>query len=98
LIFSSKPQLKNSYTSGEADDIANLSFLSGKTNRGISDEAPATYVPPLIAQNGLQVFEAQAIPTDAGLLGVENYRAFLLERRKRVAARLNEFLAAERED
>jgi hypothetical protein len=93
--FFPKAQLQSSYTSREADDIANLSFVSGKTNRGISDKAPASYVPPLIAQNGVQVFDAQAIPTDILLLGVENYKAFLVERRKRIAAHLNEFLASE---
>jgi hypothetical protein len=90
-----KAQLKKSYTLRETDDIANLAFIGGKTNRGISDKAPITYLPPLIAQQGKQIFDAQAIPTDAGLLGVENYKAFLTERRKRIAARLNEFLAPE---
>jgi hypothetical protein len=52
----------------------------------------------LIAQNGVQVFDAQAIPTDIGLLGVENYKAVLVERRKRTAAHLNEFLASEKTD
>ena len=90
-----KAQLKKSYTSREADDIANLAFIGGKTNRGISDKAPITYLPPLIAQHGVQIFDAQAIPTDTGLLVVENYKAFLTERRKRIAARLNEFLGPE---
>ena len=88
-----KAQLKRTYTSREADDIANLAFIGGKTNRGISDKLPITYLPPLIAQHGVQIFDAQAIPTDTDLLGVENYKAFLTERRKRIAARLNEFLA-----
>jgi hypothetical protein len=90
-----KAQLKNTYTSREADDIANLAFIGGKTNRGISDKAPITYLPPLIAQQGTQMFDAQAIPTDTDLLGVQNYKAFLTERRKRIAARLNRFLAPE---
>jgi hypothetical protein len=86
-----KAQLKKSYISREADDIANLAFIGGKTNRAISDKAPVTYLPPLIAQHGVHVFDAQAIPTDAGLLGVESYKAFLSERRNRIAARLNEY-------
>lgn len=90
-----KAQLKNSYTSREADDIANLAFVGGKTNRAISDKPPVTYLPPLIAQHGAHVFDAQAIPTDLNILGVDNYRGFLVERRKRIAARLNEFLAPE---
>ena len=77
-----KAQLKNSYTSREADDIANLAFIGGKTNRGISDKPPATYLPPLVAQHGVSVFEAQAIPTEVSLLGVPVYKDFLIERRK----------------
>jgi hypothetical protein len=90
-----KAQLKNSYTSREADDIANLAFVGGKTNRSISDKAPVTYLPPLIAQHGVSVFDAQAIPIDLDLLGVDKYKLFIAERRKRIAARLNEFLRPE---
>jgi len=87
-----KAQLKNSFTSREADDIANLAFIGGKTNRAISDKPPATYLPPLVAQHGAQVFVAQAIPLETDLLAVPNYKAFLTERRKLIAARLNAFL------
>lgn len=38
-----KAQLKASFTTREADDIANLAFIGGKTNRAISDKPPATY-------------------------------------------------------
>jgi hypothetical protein len=92
-----KAQLKNSYTQREADDIANLSFVGGKTNRGISDKPPGVYLPPLVTQHGTGIFAAQAIPTDADLLRVDNYKEFLAERRKRIAARLNEFLSPESE-
>lgn len=87
-----KAVLKHKFTAREADDIANLAFISGKTNRAISDKAPTIYLPPLIEKLGEPAFEAQAIPTDAGLLEVDNYKAFLAERRRRIAERLNEFL------
>jgi hypothetical protein len=90
-----KAQLKNTYTSREADDIANLSFVGGKTNRAISDKAPTTYLPALVAQHGRHLFDAQAIPTDVDLLRIENYKAFLTERRRRIASRLNDFLMPE---
>jgi hypothetical protein len=35
-----KAVLKSGYTGREADDIANLCFIAGKTNRQISDKAP----------------------------------------------------------
>lgn len=87
-----KAILKGSYTGREADDIANLAFVGGRTNRQISDKAPAQYFPSIIEKSGLNAFEAQCIPTDRGLLGTEAYKSFLAERRKVVSRRLNEFL------
>jgi hypothetical protein len=87
-----KAVLKSGYTAREADDIANLSFIGGKTNRAISDKAPIDYLPEYIAKSGQAAFDAQCIPTGSGLLGVDAYKTFLLERRKRVAERLNAFL------
>jgi Protein of unknown function DUF262 len=43
-----KAVLKSSYTAREADDIANLAFIGGDTNRKISDKPPSQYFPPLI--------------------------------------------------
>jgi hypothetical protein len=77
----------------EAYDIANLAFIGGKTNRAISDKAPAMYLPPLLEQHP-QSFTAQAIPTSAEMLGLENYKAFLVARRHMIAERLNLFLLA----
>lgn len=81
-----------SYTAREADDIANLAFIGGKTNRQISDKSPSQYFPGLLKKSGLPTFDAQCIPTNAELLGVENYKSFLLERRRLIAQRLNTFL------
>jgi hypothetical protein len=87
-----KAVLKDGYTAREADDIANLCFIAGKTNRQISDRPPAKYFPPMIEKSGTVAFEAQCIPTDPALLGPESYRTFLQHRRTLVAKRLNEFL------
>jgi hypothetical protein len=87
-----KAILKSRFTAREADDIANLAFIGGKTNRAISDKAPATYLPPLVEELGEAAFAAQCIPVEASLLEVESYKAFLLERRKRIAAVLNAFV------
>lgn len=87
-----KAVLKTSFTAREADDIANMAFIGGKTNRAISDKAPAVYLPPLLNQLGEAAFAAQCIPVEASLLEVESYKAFLVERRKRIAAALNTFV------
>jgi hypothetical protein len=87
-----KAVLKSTYPSREADDIANLAFIGGKTNRAISDKAPVAYFPALIEKAGVATFDAQCIPTDAPLLELASYKTFLTKRREVVAQRLNEFL------
>ena len=87
-----KAVLKSAYTSREADDIANLAFIGGKTNRQISAAEPAAYFPSLTEGTRVHAFGAQCIPTDPDLLGAPAYKAFLAERRRAIAARLNEFL------
>ncbi len=88
-----KMVLKGSYTSRQADDIANLAFISGKTNRQISDKPPSQYFPQLLQKSGCEAFRAQCIPTDSRLLEVNAYKSFLGERRRLIGQRLNEFLA-----
>jgi len=88
-----KAVLKGSYTAREADDIANLAFVGGKTNRQISDKAPAQYFPAMIQKAEESAFEAQCIPTNPTVLTVEAYRQFLAMRRLAISKRLNEFLA-----
>jgi hypothetical protein len=90
-----KAILKSVCSPREADDIANLAFVGGKTNRQISDKPPSVYLPALIEKSGRAALEAQCIPTDPSLLGVDAYKRFLAERRRLVAARLNEFLSVE---
>lgn len=89
-----KALLRGSYTPREADDIANLAFIGGKTNRAISDKAPVTYLLPLVAQHGAAPFAAQCIPVEEELLALDHYKAFLQERRKRIAVALNAFIHA----
>jgi hypothetical protein len=87
-----KAVLKTKYTGREADDIANLCFIAGKTNRQISDKPPKVYFPEMIEKSGLAAFEAQCIPTEPPVLGIEGYKAFLQGRRVLIAQRLNKFL------
>ena len=49
-IFPKAVLKKDGYTPREADDVANLAFIGGKTNRAISDKAPVDYLLPLVAQ------------------------------------------------
>jgi hypothetical protein len=87
-----KAMLKGSYTSREADDIANLAFIGGKTNLAISAKPPAEYFDAFIEKAGKGAFAAQCSPTSSDLLPVQNYKSFLAGRRKLISQRLNEFL------
>lgn len=87
-----KAVLKKTYSPREADDIANLAFIGGKTNRQISDKPPVEYFPALIAKAGADSFAAQCIPTAEEVLRVESYKAFLAKRRELISQSLNKFL------
>jgi hypothetical protein len=87
--------LRKFLTPREADDIANLAFIGGKTNRQISDKAPDLYFPQLFEKVGTGPFAAQCIPTAPALLMAESYKAFLLERRRMISQRLNDFLGTD---
>ena len=84
--------LKGHYRPVIVNDIANLSFIGGKTNRKISAKPPATYFPEVIEKQGPGSFASQCIPTDESLLTIEAYPQFLAERRNQIAERLNRFL------
>jgi hypothetical protein len=80
--------LKREHKPVLVNDIANLAFIGGKTNRRISAKPPAEYLPKI--DNAARA--AQCIPDHDALLTVENYPQFLAERRTLIAARLNRFL------
>lgn len=74
------------------NDICNLAFISGRTNRKISDQEPSRYLPGIVSNQGKASLESQSIPTEALLWHVAAYDNFLALRRQLVADRLNEFL------
>lgn len=87
-----KKQLKGIHSAREADDIANLAFIGGKTNRAISDKEPANYLVSLIEEHGRKVFDVQAIPIEPDLLKLTAYKDFLAARRQKIAYQINQFL------
>lgn len=87
-----KAVLKGYYSPRETDDIANLAFIGGKTNRVISDKSPAEYFPSLVSKMGEAALTTQCIPIDPDLWKVERYYDFLAERRKMISQRLNSFI------
>jgi hypothetical protein len=87
-----KAILKDKYLGREADDISNLCFIAGKTNRQISDKPPAHYFPEIIGKSGTEPFASQCIPLEESLLVTASYKTFLQKRRELITASLNKFL------
>lgn len=87
-----KAVLKGSFAAREADDIANLAFIGGRTNRQISDKPPSAYFPPMVLKAGVDALETQCIPNEPHLLEVGSYKEFLAARRQLICERLNAFL------
>lgn len=70
------------------DDIANLAFVSGATNRKISSKAPAEYRLDFPEE----VFSSQQIDFSDGLDNPDRFEDFSEKRRQLVARRINSFL------
>ena len=83
---------KHELTTAKINDICNLAFISGRTNRKISDKEPSLYLPGIVSKQGESALSKQSIPIDAALWHVDTYDSFLARRRQLVADRLNEFL------
>ena len=87
--------LKGHVDKKKINDIANLSFISGKTNRQIRNKPPSQYLPNIVEEQGKDVLknlEKQCVPTDENLWEIENYDAFLQARRDLIAKKMNEFI------
>ncbi|AMN40480.1 hypothetical protein [Rhodoplanes sp. Z2-YC6860] len=87
-----KDSLKGIYAQREVDDIANLAFISGDTNRKISKTKFKDYLPDFIKRIGTEAFAHQCIPLDDNVREVDQYKSFLAARRASIAERLNAYL------
>lgn len=84
---------EHDYETNEINEIANMAFITGQTNRRLGRKSPDDYLPEIIEKQGKEILEAQLVPSDMGVMRVEDYRAFLKNRREALAARMNEFIA-----
>jgi hypothetical protein len=86
------------YEKWEINEIANMAFITGRTNQRLSKKPPIEYFPQIIDERGMQALSVQLIPMDRNLWKVENYRDFLTERRRLLTDAINGFIdAASRE-
>ncbi|MFZ1519450.1 MAG: DUF262 domain-containing protein [Ignavibacteriaceae bacterium] len=87
-----KSLLKKDYDKSEINEIANMAFISGKTNRHISNKEPKVYFIDIIKNRGKEAIIAQCVPTEPELLELNNYKSFLTKRRGLLKDAVNDFL------
>ena len=73
------------------NEIANLAFLTKQANLGISASKPTVYVPKVLAKYP-DALRQQAVPQNPALWEVDNFEAFLAERRRLLAEAINTFM------
>lgn len=87
-----KSLLKSNYEKSEINEIANMAFISGRTNRKISNKEPKQYLPGIIESRGKDAVLKQAVPLDDDLLEISNFRLFLKNRRELLTELVNNFI------
>jgi hypothetical protein len=55
------------YERGEINEIANMAFITGQTNRRISNKEATLYLRDIVAKQGTEALEAQKVPLDEGM-------------------------------
>lgn len=88
-----KSLLKGRYETGEINEIANMAFITGQTNRRISNKEPSIYLAEIVKEQGQQALDSQLVPNDPVLLQLDNYREFIRVRREALAERMNAYIA-----
>jgi hypothetical protein len=72
-----------------------MAFITGQTNRRISNKDASLYLTDIVAKQGKEALECQCVPTAPHLWQTENYRDFLRIRRAALAQRMNDFIKEE---
>jgi hypothetical protein len=87
-----KSLLKAQYETGEINEIANMAFITGQTNRRISNKEATDYLATIVDKQGAEALTSQCVPTDPELWATVRYRDFLQQRRVALAERMNSFI------
>jgi len=88
-----KSLLKEKYDQKEINEIANLAFIGGKTNRQITNKEPINYLEKeIVEKRGEEALTSQLISLDKNLWEISNFQDFLSDRRKTIAEAINKFM------
>ncbi|MCL4360352.1 DUF262 domain-containing protein [Patescibacteria group bacterium] len=92
-IFPKAQLTKRNIDSKDINEIANLAFIGGKTNRHILDREPIDYFTnEIIPKRGETALTSQLIPADKRLWEMDNFQEFLAYRRSAIEQKINDFL------
>lgn len=80
------------YETGEINEIANMAFITGQTNRRISNKDAEKYLQDIVEKQGEQALTSQCVPLNDELWSTSRYRDFLATRREALAQRMNDFI------
>jgi hypothetical protein len=90
-----KAVLKGLYDKSEINEMANMAFVSGSTNRRMGSTPAERVLAEVRDEQGDRALVDHCVPLDPQLWKVENYRQFLEYRRAELARAINEFINAE---
>jgi hypothetical protein len=96
-IFPKAVLKKHNYEKAETNEMANMAFITGQTNRRLATKEPSVYFPKVLAEHGDAALASQAIPLEPELHRIDNYRQFLEVRRTLLAKAMNRHLERARE-
>lgn len=91
-IFAKSLLKKAGVETKQIHEIANMAFISGQTNRRLSNKPPRDYFPDIIAQRGEGALTSQCVPLDRALHDLGAYPDFLANRREALARQVNQYL------
>jgi len=80
------------YDKGESNEIANMAFITGRTNQRLSKKPPQQYLAEIVEKRGEHALVAMQIPMDRALWKLDRYKDFLSERRKLLASSINSLI------
>ena len=92
-IFPKALLKKAGYQTSEINEIGNMAFVTGSTNRKLSAQPPEVYLAEVVRDQGEKALQAHCIPTDASLWSLEAFPKFLEYRRAAIAEAINRFVA-----
>jgi hypothetical protein len=91
-IFPKSLLRKAEYSKSEINEIANMAFVSGGTNRSIASKPPEEYLHRILEEQGEEALAAHCLPLDESLWSIDAYPQFLEYRRAALARAINDFI------